>query len=143
VVAWHELDASEPEFTARVRAVLDAHKHKVLATLRRDGSPRLSGQEVELTGGHLVLGMMEGSIRAADLRRDPRVALHTCSDDPPPDPHAWAGDVKLSGTASEPTPYRFVVDVTEVVLTKVGDPPDHLLIESWHPGRGVEVLRRA
>jgi hypothetical protein len=30
--------------------------------------------------------------------------------------------------------FRF--DIAEVVLTYVGNPPDHLVIESWHEGRG-------
>lgn len=35
----------------------------------------------------------------------------------------------------------FRADIAEVALTKVGTPADHLVIESWHPGRGYE--RRA
>jgi hypothetical protein len=40
-----------------------------LATLRRDGSPRISGTEVEFTDGQVWLGMMPGSLKALDLRR--------------------------------------------------------------------------
>jgi hypothetical protein len=29
------------------------------------------------------------------------------------------------------------IEITEVVLTTVGTPPDHLVIQSWHPGRGL------
>jgi hypothetical protein len=29
-----------------------------------------------------------------------------------------------------------------VVLTRVGQPADHLVIESWHPGRGLERRTR-
>ena len=37
--------------------------------------------------------------KALDLRRDPRFALHSGSDDPP----GWAGDAKLAGVAEEIT----------------------------------------
>jgi Pyridoxamine 5'-phosphate oxidase len=126
--------------------VFDVRRHKTLATLRTDGSPRLSGIEVEFADGDVVMGMMPGSRKAADLRRDPRMALHAASDDPPSqNPSAWLGDAKIAGRAIEAAAEapgqpsnRFLVDISEVVLTRVGEPADHLLIESWHPGRGLE-----
>jgi hypothetical protein len=90
---------------------------------------------------------MTGSVKAQDLRLDPRLALHAASEDPPEDdPSAWLGDAKVAGRAVEvvgPTDedepaHRFKVDITEVVLIRVGRPADHLLIESWHEGRGLE-----
>lgn len=42
---WSELEAAEPDLAASARKLFDAHKHKVLATLRRDGSPGVSGIE--------------------------------------------------------------------------------------------------
>jgi len=45
MTAWREFEAAEPEFARRVRAPFDAHKHKTIATLRADGSPRISGIE--------------------------------------------------------------------------------------------------
>src|SRR5216683_4687794 len=127
---WAELAAAEPEFADRVRRVFDSHRHKVLATLRADGSPRVSGIEVEFAGGELLMGMMPGSVKAQDLRRDPRLALHAASEDPPQDdPGSWLGDAKISGRAievvgstdDEPA-HRFKVDITEVVLIRVGRP---------------------
>jgi Pyridoxamine 5'-phosphate oxidase len=148
---WAALAASEPEFADRVRGLFDAHRHKVLATLRRDGSPRVSGVEVEFADGELLMGMMPGSVKAQDIRRDPRLALHAASEDPPEDdPSGWLGDAKIAGRAVEvivPThedepALRFKVDITEVVLVRVGRPADHLLIESWHEGRGYERQER-
>ena len=46
-----------------VRAVRDL----TLATLRRDGSPRISGTEAHIVDGQIVLGMMPGSMKARDL----------------------------------------------------------------------------
>jgi len=134
-----------------VRRVFDARRHKVLATLRRDGSPRVSGIELEFADGELWMGMMPGSVKAQDLRRDPRLALHAASEDPPrDDPSKWLGDAKIAGRAVEVAPpadedepaHRFKVDIAEVVLTRVGRPADHLVIESWHQGRGLEHNER-
>jgi Pyridoxamine 5'-phosphate oxidase len=148
---WAEVAAAEPEFADRVRRLFDARRHKVLATLRRDGSPRVSGIEVEFADGELWMGMMFGSVKAADLSRDPRLALHAASEDPPQDdPSSWLGDAKIAGRAIEvvevvnagEAAHRFRVDVTEVVFIRVGLPSDHLVIESWHEGRGLERKER-
>src|SRR4029453_12710299 len=101
MASWKEIEAAAPELAGRARASFDAHKHKVLATLRRDGSPRISGIEASFADGQLWLGMRPGSRKALDLRRDPRLALHSASVDPPEDPSGWAGDAKLSGRAVE------------------------------------------
>jgi len=158
MTSWNEVEAAAPELAGRARAAFDAHKHKLLATLRRDGSPRISGIEATVADGELWLGMMPGSRKALDLRRDPRLALHSASLDPPDDPTAWAGDAKLAGRAVEvhdpALKARFVgdgppdgahlfrVDVTELVHTRVGDPADHLVIELWQPGKGVRRMQR-
>ena len=93
-----------------------------------------------------------------DARHDPRLALHSASIDPPDDPTDWTGDAKLAGRAVEvDDPARlarlgageeageahlFRVEVTEVVHTRVGDPPDHLVIEVWQEGRGLRRMQR-
>jgi hypothetical protein len=151
MVSWGAVAAAEPDFAARVRRLFDARKHKTLATLRRDGSPRISGIETQFADDELWLGMMAGSRKAADLRRDPRMALHSPTQDPPEDdPGAWPGEAKLAGRAIEVAnpqqpdqpSHRFRVDVTEVVLTRLGEPADHLVIESWHQGRGLRRVER-
>jgi hypothetical protein len=111
----------------------------------------LSGIEIDFAEGEVLMGMMPGSLKARDIGRDPRLAVHALSDDPPEDnPSAWQGDAKIAGRAvevrgpeakDEPS-NRFRIDITEVVLTRIGDPADHLLIESWHSERGLERLRR-
>ncbi|MDQ4145201.1 MAG: pyridoxamine 5'-phosphate oxidase [Actinomycetota bacterium] len=149
MASWQEVVTEAPELADRARAVFDLRKHKALATLRRDGSPRISGIEVEFDADEVWLGMMPGSLKACDVRRDPRIALQAMSDDPPEhDPGEWLGDAKIAGVAVEVAGenpqggHRFKVDVTEVVLTRVGTPPDHLLIESWHEGRGFSEHKR-
>jgi hypothetical protein len=152
---WQEIAESAPQFAAAVQARFDAHKHKTMATLRADGSPRISGIEATFSDGDVWIGSMTGARKAADLRRDPRLALHSASDDPPDDPTTWAGDAKLAGRAVlVDDPQRlaslggdgsgdlFRIDISEAVLTRVGDPPDHLAIEVWRQGRGLEHIER-
>jgi hypothetical protein len=148
---WADLTAAEPDFAARVQAVFDAHRHKTLATLRHDGSPRISGIELEFSEGEVAMGMMPGSVKAADLRRDPRLAVHSTSEDPDDDnPSTWQGDAKIAGMAvwlPDPEPpavpaNRVRIDVSEVVLVRVGGTNDHLVIESWHEERGLAANKR-
>ena len=160
MATWEEVTASAPEFAETVRAIFDAHRHKTVATLRKDGSPRISGIEADFRDGDLWLGMMWGSRKALDLRRDPRFALHSGTGDV--DSTTWQGDAKIAGRAEEITdPARlqttdaagsggeppgpshlFRADITEVVLTRIGDPPDHLVIEFWRAGQGLRRLQR-
>jgi hypothetical protein len=138
MATWCEVRNDAPEFAARVRALFDARKHKTMATIRRDGSPRISGIEMQFDDERVTLGMMDGSMKALDLRRVPRVAFHSPSVDPPEgDNSAWAGEAKLSGRAiarSDDDGGGFEVDIAEVALTYLGD--GQLVIESWHPGVG-------
>src|ERR1044071_8749323 len=43
MASWGEIEREAPELTALARSFFDALKHKTLATLRRDGAPRLDG----------------------------------------------------------------------------------------------------
>jgi hypothetical protein len=148
--SWQQVLDDEPEFAAAVQARFTIRKHATMATLRKDGSPRISGTEVEFSGGHLGLGSMPGAMKARDLRRDPRLALHSPTQDPPDEtPSDWSGEAKIAGWVielSDPEhddkPHRFRLQVTEVVLTRVTKDGEHLLIQSWHPGRGLEEVRR-
>jgi hypothetical protein len=151
MAAWQEIEKDAPEFAERVRSVFAAGKHKTIATLRADGSPRISGSELEFADGEVTLGMMDHSLKLRDVRRDPRIAIHSPTLDPPEE-GTWAGDAKLSGRAEEvPAPPDsphdgagfFRIDIREVALTYVGDPADHLVIESWHADRGYRRRTRA
>jgi len=138
-----------PGFAAKVEEALRRQKHMTLATLRRDGSPRISGTELELDDGDLYVGMMPASRKALDLQRDARIAIHGPTADPPDDPKEWAGEAKVAGRAVElpregaDDAHRFRIDIDEVVFTHLNDTGDRLVIESWHPDRGREVIDRA
>lgn len=134
MVSWREIQEDAPPFAARVQALFQARKHKTLATLRADGSPRISGIETQI-GEQVTFGSMAGSRKLADLERDPRLALHSPSTDPPEDDLGrWVGEAKISGRAVR-IEEGFRVDIMEVALTYLDD---GLVIESWHPGRGHE-----
>ena len=72
MASFADVASDEPEFAARVRTAFDAHAHKFLATLRADGSPRISGIEMQFVAGEPWLAGMPGSVKFNDLRRDPR-----------------------------------------------------------------------
>lgn len=144
---WTEIAAAAPEFAARVFRVFGSGTNKTLATLRRDGAPRISATELTFGDGRVTLGMMAGSRKLHDVRRDPRVAIHSPTIEPP-EPSRWLGDAKMSGRlVSVPPPEgedyaAFAVDIAEIALTYVGDPADHLVIESWCEGAGWRTRTR-
>src|SRR3954469_14676662 len=99
VASWNEVEAQAPELAARARSLFDAFTHKTMATLRRDGSPRISGIEVEFSDGEAWIGSLSRGGQGLDLQRDPRFAIHSGSADPP----GWPGDAKIAGSAVEVT----------------------------------------
>jgi hypothetical protein len=126
-----DLEAEEPDVAAGVRAAFD----------------------MQFVAGEPWLAGMTRSAKFADLRRDPRFALHSGSDEP----DSWNGDAKLSGSATELTgdderrdyataagvtlesvDYElFRVDLDQVVLVHLNEERSALVIASWRPGRGV------
>jgi hypothetical protein len=152
---WTEFAAAAPELAERVRARLDAHVHKTLATVRADGGPRISGTETAWVDEDLWIGSMWLARKALDLRRDPRFALHSGSDDPP----GWSGDAKLAGEAEEVTdPERvqeingaaaaggpshlFRLDLREVSTVELNADRTGIVVEVWTPEGGVRTLER-
>jgi Pyridoxamine 5'-phosphate oxidase len=147
VASWAEFEAAEPEFAARVRALMTSRKHMTMATLRRDGSPRISGTEVKFGEGALEIGSMSNAVKAQDLRHDPRIAIHGPTDDPPESrPTGWQGEAKIAGTAVEvdsgSAAHRFVIDIQEAVITHLNEAGTRLVVESWNPARGYRSMER-
>ena len=142
MTAWRDVERAEPEFAARVRALFDAHKHKTLATLRADGSPRISGIETVFQDGELVFGSMPNARKGADLLRDPRFALHSATVDPVEGAEAdWPGEVKVSGRAV-PAGDTFRADLTDVVHTHLNEKATLLVVEWWTPEYGLRRVER-
>jgi hypothetical protein len=142
MTAWREFEAAEPEFARRVRELFDAHKHKTMATLRADGSPRISGIETKFADGELTFGSMPRARKGADLKRDPRLALHSATVDPVEGAEAdWPGEAKIAGRAVE-ADEGFRVDVTEVVHTHLNPEATLLVVEWWTPEGGLRKVER-
>ncbi|MEX0171560.1 pyridoxamine 5'-phosphate oxidase family protein [Streptomyces sp. LMG1-1-1.1] len=151
---WSAFEAAEPEFAATVRERFGQFTHHALATVRKDGSPRLSGIEADFRFGELWFGMMPNSRKALDLRRDPRFALLA---NPGAGTGMGGGDVRVSGRAVEvtdpetvgryvaaagaPQPFHlFRVEPAEIVRTWVDG--DEIVLRTWAPGRPSRTIRR-
>ena len=151
---WQTIEAAEPEFAERVRRLFEAGRHKTIATLRADGSPRISGIECEFAEGDLRFGSMSGARKGADLRRDPRFALHGPTFHPVEGQEGdWPGEAKIAGRAVPDGPVvtdeanteegeMYVADITEVVVTGLDPEATKLVIESWTPERGLQRIER-
>ncbi|MEE1666869.1 pyridoxamine 5'-phosphate oxidase family protein [Streptomyces sp. WAC07094] len=154
-VNWSAFVTAAPALARTVEDRFGAFTHHILATLRKDGSPRTTGLEVRFLDGELWLGMMPDSLKALDLSRDPRFALQA---NPGPGTGMGGGDVRIGGRAIEvtdpgakagyvkeaepPEPFHlFRTELTEVVRTHVED-DTCLVVEIWKPGAPVRTLRR-
>lgn len=156
---WAGFEVAAPELAARLRARFEATGLSLMATVRRDGSPRISPVEAFFDDRDLWLGMMHASLKARDLQRDPRLALHSAT----ADKNVAEGDAKVAGRAVEvtdpdgiarfvavtsavlggapPEPFHcFTVDVTEAsFLMPAGD---HLDIDIWTEGSPPRRIER-
>lgn len=133
------------------------HKHCLLATIRASGAPRVSGIEVWWWEDDVWLGLMPGSLKGSDLRRDPRFELHSA----PTDLGLAEPDARLYGRArlvtDEPTitafaatlphpgppPHEmdlFRLDLNGAVLVRVEG--DELVLDSWEAGSAPRHHRR-
>lgn len=126
-----------------------------MATVRRDGSARLSPVEPLLWDGDLWLSMGLGSRKTADLRRDPRILAHRIVTSR----NGQDGEYKLRGAAvEEPDPatqarythqvaarlgwqpepgkfHLFRVDVTDVTYIRWDDATNDQYVTRWPTGK--------
>ena len=153
--AWEAVEQAVPEFAGRVRKLFDAGRHKTIATLRADGSPRISGIECEFADGDLRFGSMTGARKGADLKRDARFALHGPTFHPEDGKEMdWPGEAKIAGRVTPagaattgdgsepPDGEMFIADITEVVITGLNADATRLVVESWTPQRGLRKADR-
>jgi nitroimidazol reductase NimA-like FMN-containing flavoprotein (pyridoxamine 5'-phosphate oxidase superfamily) len=159
MASWSEFERAAPELAARVRARFEAHGLGLLATLRADGSPRISGIEPLVWEGELWLGSMPGSRKGADLLRDPRFALHSATVDtkvsegdakvsgravPVDDPETKAGMLRAHHGADpdaiEPDFLLVRADLTSASFVRVEG--DELVTDLWIEGRAPRQHRR-
>lgn len=154
MAGWARFEDEAPAVAEAARAAFTRHVHHMLATIRPDGAPRISGTELIWARGDLWLGSMWQSPKARDLHRDPRYALHSGSDDPP----YWEGDAKVAGTADEVTdpdvfaavqgtfdpqpPARFHLfrlRIDEAIALRLSETKDAMIATRWTPDGGVTV----
>jgi hypothetical protein len=91
---WDEFERACPQIAGIARERFAEDELVILGTIRPDGSPRVSPNEVDFAEGRLFLGMMWRSQKALDLLRDPRITVHSV----PGGRMNPGGDVKLYGT---------------------------------------------
>lgn len=139
---WKQVCDEAPELAASVRARFASNLHHVIGTVRADGAPRLSGTEVRIGDDEVQLGMMPDSRKLEDVRRDPRVEIHSA----PLEEDLREGDAKLAGRLLDAGPVEgqpgsaFTLDIERVGLVRVVD--DELVLTTWTPGGGVRTTRR-
>mgnify|MGYP000935243965 CR=1 FL=1 len=165
-MTWSTVHAAAPDLAERALAILTSTTNNVMATIRADGSPRVSGIDPFVVDGELWIGSMPGSRKAADLARDPRFALHAVPwesrriKDGRPDP--GDADAKVTGRASlvtdpevharvwgalgeqmageAPAGDLFALDITSVVAVSVDG--EELVIDRWTADEGLRQFRR-
>ncbi len=155
-VSWAAFAAASESLAERMQQRFASHLHAVMATVRRDGAPRMSGMEAPIRDGHMWLGMEHSSAKAADLRRDPRLGLHSAPDT---DEELEAGDARIEGRAvpadaahvdlfvrghrhqiDDPAALAlFTVAICRAVLVRVAD--RQLVVETWTPTNGLTERR--
>ncbi len=92
---WTDLQEQQPRLGQLSHDRLLSPGVLLVASIRKDGTPRLSPVEPFVHDGELWLSMMLGSRKAADLHRDPRLLIHSIVTSP----NGEEGEVKLRGTA--------------------------------------------
>jgi Pyridoxamine 5'-phosphate oxidase len=168
MTSFAEVQRIEPELATRARAILSSTTNAILGTIHRDGTPRLSGADPYFHDGQLRLWSMPQARKGHDMRRDPRIALHSI----PWDSRRLregAGDVgpadtKISGIAelvtdtevvaafrtwlqSERGPETpadwdlFNVDIESV--TVISADTGQLVVDLWSSTKGRTTTRRA
>jgi hypothetical protein len=105
---------------------------------------------VAFEDGEVAFGSMPAARKGADLRRDPRLAVHSATIDPVEGEAAqWPGEAKISGralaagtTTGEADGDRFRIDIIDVVHTHLNAEATLLVVEWWTPEQGLRRIER-
>jgi hypothetical protein len=157
---WSELERAQPGLAGLGQERLVAPGVLLVATVRRDGTPRLSPVEPYVLDGELWLSMLWQSRKAADLLRDPRILVHSIITNR----DGGEGEFKIRGTARAeddpevrrryaeavtadlgwtPTPGRFhlfAVSLDQVTFIRYDNATGDQHVAMWPPAR--EFIRR-
>jgi hypothetical protein len=157
-MSWNELELAAPEIAGPGRARLVETRVALLATLRRDGSPRISPIEPYFTERHLLFGAMAWTLKARDLERDARCTLHSAVSGP----DAGELELKLYGRAVDAddglraacsegwwigkprdSACVFWLDIDEAVFVTWDYEGGNMTLRRWSRKAGVRTTRRA
>jgi Pyridoxamine 5'-phosphate oxidase len=157
---WSELERRQPGLAGLGRRRLLEPGVVLVATIRGDGTPRISPVEPFVLDGVLWLSMLWQSRKAADLLRDPRILVHSVATSR----DGGEGEFKIRGTARaehdpdrwrryaaavsaslgwNPEPGRFhlfAVAIEEVTFIRYDDATGDQHVARWPPPR--EFIRR-
>ncbi len=157
---WSELAEQAPRLADLGRERLEEPGVVLVGTIRRDGTPRISPVEPLLWQGDLWLSMLFESRKVADLRRDPRVLVHSivtgrdgslgeykvrgrAVEAPPGTVQAAYADEVRKRLGWEPTPGRFhlfSIDIEDVTFIRYEEASGDQFVTRWPEGR--EFVRR-
>jgi hypothetical protein len=157
---WEDVEQHQPRLAAAVGGRLIEPGVLLVASIRGDGTPRISPVEPYILDGRLLLSMLWGSMKATDLLRDPRILVHSIVTGP----DGAEGEAKLRGRAVpedrpeaqrryaeavsanlgwRPEPGRFhlfAVEVGDVVFIRYDAATGDQFVACWPPPR--EFVRR-
>jgi hypothetical protein len=155
---WRDLETAAPEIADLGKQRLDQARVALLATLRKDGSPRISPVEPYLTQGQLLFGAMPWSLKTHDLLRDPRCVLHSAISGP----DSGEGELKLYGRATEAddqirdscqegwwlsSPPEaatvFALNIEQATFISWDTEHGPMTVRNWSPQRGLTETRRS
>ncbi len=117
---WGEFAGEEPGLAALGEAQFARTGLALVGTLRRDGWPRISPVEPFIVDAQLYLGMMWRSVKALDLRRDPRCVVHSTVWDRA----GTEGEFKVYGRAVEVVDREERRRFGDAVFTAIGFRPE-------------------
>ena len=121
---WSEFKEAQPRLAEVGLRKLGDPGVVLVGTIRRDGSPRISPVEPMFWDGDLWLSMGRGSLKAKDLKRDPRVLVHSMV----PGPEGTAGEYKVRGRAVAISDRELEKRFAAAVNERLG----------WQPEVGIE-----
>ena len=157
---WSDIEQAQPGLAKLAHDRLIGPGVVLVATVRRDGTPRLSPVEPLILDGDLWLSMMWHSAEALDLLRDPRILVHniiasrsgtdgefkirgTARAEGDPDVQAsYAAAVAASlGWTPEPGRFHlFAVAIGQVTFIRYDDATGNQHVVQWPPAH--EFIRR-
>jgi hypothetical protein len=147
---WSLFESEAPALASKIRSRFEGHPHHILGTLDSLGAPRLSGINVFFNQGVVWFGSMPSAVKSVDIRRDPRISLHSATLSEELD----GGDARISGLAlvldaESARAWRpenpgdgefFEIDIQKAHIVEVAN--EQLVITMWDTENGLRIVQR-